>query len=64
MIGNHLADADLEYHIVRYNDNGYWEELVDEDGNPYGFSGNERHSGINFFTKGPKKGTFIISHFY
>ena len=64
MIGNHLADADLEYHIVRYNDNGYWEELVDENGNPYEFSGEERHSGIDFFTKGPKKGTIIISHFY
>ena len=64
MIGNHLADADLEYHIVRYNDNGYWEELVDEDGDPYDFSGEERHSGIDFFTKGPKKGTIIISHFY
>ena len=64
MIGNHLADADLEYHIVRYNDNGYWEELVDENGNPYEFSGDERHSGINFFTKGPKKRTITISHLY
>lgn len=64
MIGNHLADTDLEYHIVRYNDNGYWEELVDENGNPYEFSGKERHSGIDFFTKGPKKGTITISHYY
>ena len=63
-IGNHQGYADLEYHIVRFNDNGYWEELVDEDGDPYDFSAEERHSGIDFFTKGPKKGTITISHYY
>lgn len=64
MIGNHQGNADLEYHLLHYNDKGYWEELVDEDGDPYDFSGEERHSGIDFFTKGPKKGTITISHYY
>lgn len=61
MIGTHASGATLEYHVVRYNDKGYWEELVDEDNNPYEFSGEERHSGIDFFSKGPKKGTITIS---
>lgn len=64
MIGNHNGNSDLEYHLVHYNKKGYWEELIDEDGDPYDFSGDERHSGVDFFSKGPKKGSVTISHYY
>ena len=64
IIGYHQGHADLEYHLLHYNDKGYWEELVDEDVDPYDLSSKERHSRIYFSTKGPKKGTISIAHYY
>ena len=52
--------ADEEYHLLKFKD-GNWYELVDEEGNIFMFTGTERHSDIDLFAKGNKKGTIIKS---
>lgn len=55
------SEADAEYHLLKFND-GKWEELVDENKNPYIFTGTDRNSKIDLFSKGEVKGSIIIRH--